>query len=85
MGSRRYPGRRPLKGWQLTAVVGAAGAMALAGCSSSGSSQRRHRQQQHAGGQRHRVAQRLGHLGVDHVVGQPDQHQRQGRPPGPDQ
>ena len=38
MGSRRYPGRRSLKGWQLTAVVGAAGAMALAGCSSSGSS-----------------------------------------------
>ena len=36
MGSRRYPGRRSLKGWQLTAVVGAAGAMALAGCSSSG-------------------------------------------------
>jgi multiple sugar transport system substrate-binding protein len=38
MGSRRYPGRRSLKGWQLTAVVGAAGAVALAGCSSSGSS-----------------------------------------------
>ena len=38
MGSRRYPGRRSLKGWQLTAVVGAAGAMALAGCSSSGTS-----------------------------------------------
>jgi multiple sugar transport system substrate-binding protein len=36
MGSRRYPGRGSLKGWQLTAVVGAAGAMALAGCSSSG-------------------------------------------------
>src|SRR6266700_1170495 len=38
MGSRKYPGRRSLKGWQLTAVVGAAGAMALAGCSSGGSS-----------------------------------------------
>ena len=38
MGSSRYPGRRSLKGWQLTAVVGAAGAMALAGCGSSGSS-----------------------------------------------
>jgi multiple sugar transport system substrate-binding protein len=38
MGLRRYPGRRSLKGWQLTAVVGAAGAVALAGCSSSGSS-----------------------------------------------
>jgi multiple sugar transport system substrate-binding protein len=38
MGSRRYPGRRSLKGWQLTAVVGAAGAIALAGCSSSATS-----------------------------------------------
>jgi multiple sugar transport system substrate-binding protein len=38
MGSRRYPARRPLKGWQLTAVVGVTGALALAGCSSSGSS-----------------------------------------------
>ena len=36
MGSRRYPGRRSLKGWQLAAVVGAAGAVVLAGCSSSG-------------------------------------------------
>jgi multiple sugar transport system substrate-binding protein len=36
MGSRRYPGRRS---WQLTAVVGVAGALALAGCGgSSGSS-----------------------------------------------
>ena len=25
MGSRRYPGRRHVKGWQLTALVGAAG------------------------------------------------------------
>jgi len=38
MGSRRYPGRRPLKAWQLTALVGVTGALALAGCSSSGSS-----------------------------------------------
>ena len=38
MGSRRYPGRRSRRGWQLTALVGAAGAMALAGCSSGGSS-----------------------------------------------
>jgi trehalose/maltose transport system substrate-binding protein len=38
MGSRRYPGRRPIRGWQLTAVVGAVGAVALAGCSSGGSS-----------------------------------------------
>ena len=40
MGSRGYPGRRSLKGWQLAAVVGAAGAVALAGCggSSGGSS-----------------------------------------------
>ena len=36
MGSRRYPGRRHVKGWQLTALVGAAGAFALAGCGSSG-------------------------------------------------
>ncbi len=37
MGSRKYPGRRS---WQLTAVVGVAGALALAGCggSSGGSS-----------------------------------------------
>src|SRR5437868_3531153 len=37
MRSRRHPGSRSVKGWQLTAVVGAAGAMALAGCSSGGS------------------------------------------------
>ena len=35
MGSRRYPGRRPLKGWQLTALVGVVGALGVAGCSSS--------------------------------------------------
>ena len=40
MGSRKYPGRRRLNGRQLTAVVGVAGALALAGCggSSGGSS-----------------------------------------------
>ncbi len=37
MGSRRYPVRRPLKAWQLTAVAGVAGVMVLAGCSSGGS------------------------------------------------
>ena len=36
MGSRRYPGQRHVKGWQLTALVGVAGAVVLAGCSSSG-------------------------------------------------
>src|SRR6266700_4818084 len=35
MGSRRYPGRRPLRGWQLTAMVGVTGALALAGCGGS--------------------------------------------------
>ncbi len=40
MGSPKYPGRRRLNGRQLTAVVGVAGALALAGCggSSGGSS-----------------------------------------------
>ena len=38
MGSRRYPGRRHVKGWQLTALVGVAGMVVLAGCGSSGSS-----------------------------------------------
>ncbi|HET9966735.1 MAG TPA: ABC transporter substrate-binding protein [Streptosporangiaceae bacterium] len=40
MGSRKYPGRPPLSGKQLTAVIGVAGALALAGCggSSGGSS-----------------------------------------------
>lgn len=40
MGSRKNPGRRPLSGKQLTAVIGVAGALALAGCggSSGGSS-----------------------------------------------
>jgi multiple sugar transport system substrate-binding protein len=38
MGSRKYPGRRPVKAWQLTAAVGVTGALALAGCSSSSSS-----------------------------------------------
>ena len=37
--SIRLPGRRHARGWQLTAVVGVAGALALAGCGgSSGSS-----------------------------------------------
>ena len=36
MGSPRYPGRRRVKGWQLTALAGAAGVLALAACSSSG-------------------------------------------------
>jgi multiple sugar transport system substrate-binding protein len=35
MGSRRYPGRGRLNGRQLTAVVGVAGALALAGCGGS--------------------------------------------------
>ena len=38
MGSRRSPVRRRVKGWQLTAMVGAAGVVVLAGCGSSGSS-----------------------------------------------
>jgi multiple sugar transport system substrate-binding protein len=40
MGSRKYPGRRRLNSRQITAVVGVAGALALAGCggSSGGSS-----------------------------------------------
>jgi multiple sugar transport system substrate-binding protein len=40
MGSGKYPGRRSLSGKQLTAVIGVAGALALAGCggSSGGSS-----------------------------------------------
>ena len=38
MGSRRSPARRHVKGWQLTALVGAAGVVVLAGCGSSGSS-----------------------------------------------
>jgi len=37
MGSRKNPGRRPRRAWQLTAAVGVTGALALAGCSSSGS------------------------------------------------
>jgi multiple sugar transport system substrate-binding protein len=35
MGSPRYPGRRRVKGWQLTALVGALGALAVTACSSS--------------------------------------------------
>jgi len=35
MGSRKYPGRRTLSGKQLTAVIGVAGALALAGCGGS--------------------------------------------------
>jgi multiple sugar transport system substrate-binding protein len=40
MGSRRYPGQGRLNGRQITAVVGVAGALVLAGCggSSGGSS-----------------------------------------------
>ena len=68
MGSRRYPGRRRLNGRQLTAVVGVAGALALAGCggSSGGQQQRRRRRW------RHHFGHRLGHLGQDRVVGEPD-------------
>jgi trehalose/maltose transport system substrate-binding protein len=35
--SRRFPGRRSVRSLQLTAMVGAVGALALAGCSSSSS------------------------------------------------
>ena len=35
--SRRFPGRRSVRSLQLTALVGAVGALALAGCSSSSS------------------------------------------------
>jgi multiple sugar transport system substrate-binding protein len=35
MGSPRYPGRRRVRGWQLTALVGALGALAVTACSSS--------------------------------------------------
>ncbi len=38
MGSRRHPARRPVRGWQLTAMVGVTGALALAGCGGSSSS-----------------------------------------------
>src|SRR5271167_1483444 len=36
--SINHRGRRPLKGWQLTALVGVVGALGVAGCSSSSSS-----------------------------------------------
>ena len=36
--SINHPGRRQLKGWQLTALVGVVGALGVAGCSSSSSS-----------------------------------------------
>ena len=36
--SRRYPGRRSVRSWHVTALVGVVGALALAGCGSSGSS-----------------------------------------------
>ena len=36
--SINHPGRRHVKGWQLTAMVGVVGALGVAGCGSSGSS-----------------------------------------------
>jgi multiple sugar transport system substrate-binding protein len=36
--SRRYPGRRSVRSWHVTALVGVVGALTLAGCSSSGTS-----------------------------------------------
>ena len=36
--SINHPGRRHLKGWQATALVGIVGALSVAGCGSSGSS-----------------------------------------------
>jgi multiple sugar transport system substrate-binding protein len=36
--SRRYGTKRPIRSWQLAALVGAVGSLALAGCGSSGSS-----------------------------------------------
>jgi multiple sugar transport system substrate-binding protein len=36
--SRRYAARRSIRGWQLAALAGAVGALAVAGCSSSSSS-----------------------------------------------
>ena len=35
MGSPRYPGRRRVRGWQLAALAGALGALAVTACSSS--------------------------------------------------
>ena len=82
MGSRRYPGRRPLKGWQLTAMVGVAGALALAGCSSSGSSSAAGGSTSAARRRRHAVGHRLGHVGHDRVVGEPDRRQLARPTPG---
>ena len=70
MGSRRYPGRRPIRGWQLTAVVGVVGAVALAGCGSSGSSSTS--SSQHAAGGATTSATGSATSGIDRVVGQPD-------------
>ena len=36
--SRRYPGRRSVRSWHVTALVGVVGALALAGCGGSSSS-----------------------------------------------
>ena len=78
--SINHRGRRPLKGWQLTALVGVVGALGVAGCSSSCLDVRQHQhQQQHQfAGQRYVGSRRLGHVGLDRVVGEPHHVQSYG-------
>ena len=49
--SVKYSSRR-LRGWQLAALAGAVGALAVAGCSSSSSSSTQQHRQQHRPGDR---------------------------------
>ena len=84
MGSRRYPGRRPLKGWQLTALVGVVGALGRGRLQQQQQQQsapaRRHQHQFAV--QRYVGSRRLGHVGLDRVVGEPHHDQLRTATPG---
>ena len=86
--SINHPGRRRLKGWQVTALVGVVGALSVAGCSSSSSSTAASSSTSSSTSSSSSQQQSRGHeqrglndVGLDRLVGQPaERHRRQRRP-----
>ena len=84
--SINHRGRRHLKGWQLTAMVGVVGALSVAGCSSSSSSSSASSSSSSSSAAPAVVSARLDHVGLDRVVGEPHLDQLARRhPDGADQ
>ena len=83
--SINHRGRRHLKGWQLTALVGVVGALGVAGCGSSSSSSTSSTSTSTStslAGQRYVGSRRLGHVGLDRVVGEPHHRPTRTATPG---